>query len=299
MHTNVSWATYTRRLMPAFEYRAPELLDDAIAVLREYGRDARILAGGTDLMIAMRERGLRPGCLVDLRRIPGLATMSLDADGTLRLGALVPVRDVEVAPSIRSGFPLLAAAAGMLASVQVRSLATVGGNLCNASPAADLAPPLLVLDATATAVGPNGSRDLALSSFFAGPGRTTLDGEILVALSVPAMPARARATYIKHGPRSAMDIALVGVAVLAVPDPTGRTFDEVRIALGSVAPTPIRATAAEAALRGAPISVESIERAADIAAGASSPISDVRGSADYRRAMVRALVRRALTEVSL
>lgn len=284
--------------MHAFEYSAPTRLDDALTVLQRYGPEARVLAGGTDLMIAMRERGLRPACLVDIKRISGLADVALNATCTLRLGALVRVRDVERAAPVRAQFPVLASAASMLASVQVRNLATIGGNICNASPAADLAPPLLVLEAVATAVGPNGERKFPIAELFAGPGRTTLNGEILTAFSIGAMPARARAIYLKHGPRNAMDIAIVGVAVLAVPDATGRTWEDVRIALGSVAPTPIRVPAAEAVLRGAPICPEVIEEAAEIVAREASPISDLRGSGDYRRAMVRALTRRALEGVS-
>lgn len=284
--------------MHAFEYSAPTRIDDALRVLARYGPDARVLAGGTDLMIAMRERGLRPSCLVDLRRIGGLAKVTLDPTCRLNLGALVPVRDVERTADIRAGFPVLASAAGMLASVQVRNLATIGGNICNASPAADLAPPLLVLDAEVTAVGPAGERTFPIAALFAGPGRTTLSGEILTGFSVGPMPAGSRAVYLKHGPRNAMDIALVGVAVLAIPDATGKTFGDVRIALGSVAPTPIRVPAAEAILRGAPICQEAIDEAADVAARESSPISDLRATGEYRRAMVRALTRRALEGVA-
>src|ERR1035437_9797475 len=154
-------------------------------------------------MIAMRERGLRLACLVDIKRISGLADVALNATCTLRLGALVPVRDVERAAPGRAQFPVLASAASMLASVQVRNLATIGGNICNASPAADLAPPLLVLEASVTTVGPNGERQLPLSALFAGPGRSTLAGEILTGFSIPAMPERTRTIYLKHGPRSA------------------------------------------------------------------------------------------------
>ncbi len=281
-----------------FEYVAPTRLEDALAFLRRHEPDARILAGGTDLLIAMRERGLKPACLVDIKRIDGLSTVAVDTAGYLTLGALVSVRDVERSPLVRERFPILASAAGMLASVQVRNKATIGGNICNASPAADLAPPLLVLDATATAVGPGGERSIPIAALFAGPGRTILQGEILTGFSVPALAARSRAVYLKHGPRNAMDIAIVGVAVLARLDPRGETWEEVRIGLGSVAPTPIRVPEAERALRGAAAGPEAIARAADMAAEEARPISDVRGSADYRRAIVRSLVRRALEGVS-
>jgi carbon-monoxide dehydrogenase medium subunit len=282
-----------------YEYKAPTTLAEALDALQRFGAEARVLAGGTDLMIAIREHGLRPACVVDVKRIAGLAEVTLDPVGTLGLGALVSVGDIERSIPVLARFPVLVSAASMLASGQVRNLATIGGNICNASPAADLAPPLLVLEAIATAVGTNGERKFPIAALFSGPGRTTLDGEILTAFTIKAMPARARATYLKHGPRNAMDIAIVGVAVLAVPDADGRSWEDVRIALGSVAPTPIRVPAAEAVLRGAPICLEAIEQAADIAAREATPISDLRASGDYRRAMVRALTRRALEEVSL
>jgi carbon-monoxide dehydrogenase medium subunit len=292
--------------LPPFQYAAPEGLDEALDLLRRHAPDARLLAGGTDLLVAMRERGLRTGWLIDLKRIPGLTGISVKPSGELRIGALTPVRDVERSPLVREGWLVLSAAAGMLASIQVRNKATIGGNLCNASPAADLAPPLLVLDARAIAAGPDGERAFPIGELFAGPGRTTLSGEILVGIAVPPMPAGARASYQKHGPRGAMDIAIAGVAVLGVPasEATGTAgggaahWAEVRIALGAVAATPVRAPEAEAFLRGAPMDGATIREAAQLAAERATPISDVRGSAAYRTAMIAALTRRALEEVA-
>lgn len=281
-----------------FDYVAPRRLEDALEALHRYGQGARLLAGGTDLMIAMRERGLRPACLIDLKRIPGLSGIGVGPAGEVTIGALTWVREVERSPLVRERFGLLASAAGALASVQVRNKATVGGNICNASPAADLAPPLLVLEAVATAIGPGTERQIPIGEFFAGPGRTNLNGDILTKLSIGRLPPGARAVYLKHGPRAAMDIAIVSVAVLGVADAAGKSWQEARIAVGSSGPTPFRARAAERFLRGAPIGPETIERAAEIAAGEASPISDVRGSGEYRRAMVRALARRGLEEVS-
>ncbi len=284
--------------LPPFRYVVPVRLDDALDLLAEHGPGARVMAGGTDIIVAMRERGLRLGCLVDLKHIPGLAAIGVGPSGSLSIGSLTPVRDVERSAVVRDGWGVLASAAGMLASIQVRNKATLGGNICNASPAADLAPPLLVLDAVAVAYGRQGERSIPMAQLFAGPGRTTLNGDILTGFTIPPMPGGARAVHLKHGPRNAMDIAIAGVAVLAVPDASGTRWADARIALGSVAPTPIRATAAEAALRGALIGPESIDEAARLAAEAASPIGDVRGSADYRRAMIAALTRRALQEVS-
>jgi carbon-monoxide dehydrogenase medium subunit len=291
--------------LPPFQYAAPATLGEALDLLREHAPDARLLAGGTDLLVAMRERGLRTGWLIDLKRIPGLTGISVEASGHLRIGALTPVRDVERSPLARDGWPVLARSAGMLASIQIRNRATIGGNLCNASPAADLAPPLMVLGAQAIAMGADGERTFPLAELFAGPGRTTLAGEVLVSILVPPMPAGARASYQKHGPRGAMDIAIADVAVLGVAEPAAATAEtdprrwaEVRIALGAVAPTPIRAIEAEAVLAGAPVSTETMGEAARLAAAQATPISDVRGSAEYRTAMIAALTRRALEEVS-
>lgn len=284
--------------MYPFEYTAPTLLSEALGALARHGPETRFLAGGTDLMIAIRERGLKPSCLVDLKRIGGLSDITRH-DGRIRIGGLASVRSLERSALIREQLPALSAAAAMLASVQVRNKATIGGNICNASPAADLAPPLLVLDAVAIVVGPAGERRIPIAELFAGPGRTHLNGDILTAFEVPIMPAGARATYVKHGPRSAMDIAIVGAAALVVPDASGKRVAEVRIALGSVAPTPIRAWAAEATLRGAPIDPEMIQQGARVAAQEDAcPIADVRGSAEYRRAMVAAMTRRALQDVT-
>ena len=284
-----------------FEYRAPIQLDDAVAALREFGPQAKLLAGGTDLLIAMRERGVRPSCVIDLKRISGLADLALGADGSLRLGALVSIRDIEVSALIAEHFPILSRTAALMGSVQVRNKSTVGGNICNASPAADLVPPLLVLDASVTVVGPAGERTLPLASLFGATGGTCLVGEILTSIHVPPIPARARAVYLKHSPRDAMDFTMVGVAALAAPDAAGQTFAEARIALASVAPTGIRVPSAELVLRGAPIDAASIARAAEVAAHDVRPAvrRAWRGSAEYRGAMIRALVTRALEEVAL
>lgn len=284
-----------------FEYAAPTRLDDALHLLHRHGPQARVLAGGTDLVISMRERGLQPSCLVDLKRIAGLSGIEVDSTGALQLGAMTLLRDIVRSAVIRERFAILAEAASKMGSVQVRNRATVGGNICNASPAADLAPPLLALDASVTIAGLDGERTLSLQVLFESDGGARLNGEILTGLTIPAMPERARAVFLKHSPRDAMDFTVVGVAVLAVPDPDGRTFQDVRIALGSVAATPIRVPAAEASLRGAPISAESIERAAEIAASEARPVArrPWRGSAEYRRMMVRSLTQQALEEVSL
>jgi carbon-monoxide dehydrogenase medium subunit len=284
-----------------FEYRAPTRLEDAVALLGEHGLDARVLAGGTDLLIAMRERGLRPSCVIDLKRIAGLSDVTPAPDGGLRLGALVALRAIEVSALIAERFPILSRTAALMGSVQLRNKSTVGGNICNASPAADLVPPLMVLDASVTMVGPAGERTLPLVDLFSAGGGTCLNGEILTSIHVPPMPARARAVYLKHSPRDAMDFTMVGVAVLASPDAAGRTFDDVRIALASVAPTGIRVPSAERALCGATIDAESIARAAAIAADDVRPAvrRAWRGSAEYRQAMIRTLLTRALMEAAL
>lgn len=227
------------------------------------------LAGGTDLLIRLRD-GAKVERVVNLKRIEALGSIRRTDAGT-EIGA-----SVTLARLVREGgIPLLAETALQMASPQIRNLATVVGNLCNASPAADLAPPLLCLEARVRIAGAGNSREVALGDFIAGPGRTCLKaGEIVTHVVVP--PDGAKGTYLKFTVRNAMDIAIVGVAVV-------RSAEGVRIALGAVAPTPIRARAAEKA-----------KDPAEVAAAECSPIDDLRASAGYRREIVRVLVRRAL-----
>jgi CO/xanthine dehydrogenase FAD-binding subunit len=289
--------------MQAFDYCAPATLAEALELLADGpgGPSSRVIAGGTDLMPKMRAGVLQPAMLVNIKRVPELHGLDFDPHTGLRLGALVTLRELVRAEPVRAHYPCLAAAAGWMASEQVRSFATVGGNLCNASPSADLAPPLLALDAQVVLASARGERRLPLDEFFLGPGRSALQaGELLKEMVVPPpdglqVPEGGTTVYLKHAPRAFMDIAVVGVAVRV------RLQDGVctaaRIALGAVAPVPLRARRAEDALAGAPLTDERVAAAAALAAEACAPIDDVRGAAWYRRRMVTVLVRRGIEEV--
>ena len=276
--------------LQGFEYAEPTSLEEAFAIL---GRNegARILAGGTDLVLGMRERKFEPRVVVNIKRIPSLDRMKIDDHGGLRIGALVTINAIDSSDRVRTTFPILASAAHSLGSYQIRNRATVGGNLCNASPAADTAPPLIALGAVAKIAGPREERIVKLEDFFVGPGRTALSkDEILVEIDVPNPPRGSYGAYLKHGPRNAMDIATVNAALMCTL--SGHKCEDARIVLGSVAPTPMRARKAEKAIRGKPTDENTVRKAAELASEECSPISDVRASAEYRRAMVKAVVRR-------
>jgi carbon-monoxide dehydrogenase medium subunit len=251
------------------------------------------VAGGTDLVPQLKGGMLRPPCVVDLSGVAPLRRLARGESGALRIGASVTARTLERDDAVRAHYPGLAESGGMIGSVQIRNLATVGGNLCNAAPSADMAPPLLALDAEAVIAGPRGERRVPLASFFVGVRRTVLaSDELLVELVVPAPGPRSGGSYRRHTPRRELDIAVVGVASqLTLSD---GVCAKARIALAAVAPIPLRATAAEQALEGRPVTPEQLERAATLAADAARPISDQRGSADFRRHLVRVLTRRTL-----
>jgi CO/xanthine dehydrogenase FAD-binding subunit len=275
----------------AFDYHTPETLVEALSLLERLDGRARLIAGGTDLLLKMRAGVLAPPVLINIKRLPELKGIEFDEREGLRLGALATVREWARAGAIKSHYPVVAQAAGLMASEQVRSLATLGGNLCNAAPSADLAPPLIALDATAEVVGPAGERTLPLADFFLGPGQTVLQsGELLRAIRLP--PPRGRAVYWRHTPRAAMDIAVAAAAVWLLFE--GAVCREARLVLGAVAPIPLRVHQAEAELTGRPLTPDSAERAAAAAAAGCSPIDDIRASAAYRRRIVAVLVRRGL-----
>ncbi len=289
-------STFIRRFVVRFfEYYAPKTLDEAIQLLVRHGEGAYPLAGGTDLVTKARYGHLRPRVIVNLKRIPGLNDIAPEEDGGLRLGALVTL--AEIARSLLMGerYPLLAQTARKMGSVLIRNLATVGGNLCNAAPSADMAPPLIALGAEAVIVGPRGERRVRLEKFFHGPGQTELrHGELLTAIRLPPPRPRTRGVYLKHIYRQAMDIAIVGVAVLLQFDEQEAIAEDARIVLGAVAPTPLRVPEAESVLIGAPLTEDRRLEAARRAARAARPIDDTYSSAWYRREMVGVLTRRAL-----
>jgi len=278
-----------------FDYFAPESLEEAFAILRKRGDGGKLLAGGTDLVVQMKETGLHPSYVVSLRRLRELRGMAFDERQGLRMGAMTTMAEIEQHPVVQRLYPVLVDGARILGSVQTRNMATLGGNVCNAAPSADTAPPLLVLEARADVVGPGGRRQVPLEQFFTGPGQTVLGrDEILVGLHIPAPAPRTGACYERHTPRAEMDIAVVGVAALVTLEPGRDLIREARIALGAVAPTPVRAREAEASLAGQPSSEEAFQKAAELAVNAASPISDVRGSAAFRRHLVRVMTARCL-----
>lgn len=280
--------------MRRFELALPGSVDDCLGILAKQGPDAKLLAGGTDLLPQLKNGLLKPSWVIDLSGVPALRGLGRGNGRGLRVGAAVTARELERDPFVRSAYPALAESAALVGSVQVRNLATVGGNLCNAAPSADMAPPLLALDAEAVIAGPEGQRRVPLGSFFLGVRRTVLaPGELLVELVVPDPGPHSGGTYVRHTPRRELDIAVVGVASqLTLSD---GVCVRARIALAAVAPVPLRATAAEQALEGHAVTPERIAQAADLATEAARPISDQRGSADFRRHLVRVLTRRTLT----
>ncbi len=281
-----------------FDYAQPSTLEESWALLHKYRGKATVLAGGTDVMRKTRARSLDPECLIDITGIAGLGDISDDGNHGLRIGSTVTIRDVETSPLVRQRFPVLAEAAGLLGSVAIRNVATLGGNICNASPAAECAPALLCLSAEARIVGPAGERLVPLEDFFTGPGATVLgDDEILAEIHVPASEPGSRAAYLKHSARGSIDLAIVGVAAVGVFDPTDRVCHGIRMALGAVAPTPIRTRTAEDLVRGKVLDEEQVAAAAEAAAEEARPISDVRGSEAYRRDMVRVFTRRVLRDL--
>lgn len=279
--------------MRRFELALPESLDDCLRLLAQRGPETKLLAGGTDLLPQMKNSVVMPKRVIDLSGVARVKILECDAKG-LRIGAAVPARQVEQDPRVREGYAAVAESAALLGSVQVRNLATVGGNICNAAPSADMAPPLVALEAQAVIAGPKGERRVPLSDFFTGVRKTVVGpDELLVEIFVPAPGPHSGGCYIRHTPRRELDIAVVGVASQVTV--ANGVCAKVRISLAAVAPTPVRAAAAEAALEGKPLTPELIERAADLAGQAAKPISDQRGSADFRRHLVRILTRRTLT----
>jgi carbon-monoxide dehydrogenase medium subunit len=282
-------------LLPRFEYRRASSLVQAATLLAE-SEGARALAGGTDLLVDLRERRQRLAMLVDVSELPELGGIAEEADGTIAIGAGVTVGELLADPVVTGRLPALRAAGRDFADFLTRNKATVGGNLANASPGADLAVALLALDAAVVLAGPDGERTLPLDAYLLGPRRTAgRPGELIRQVRVRRQGGHQ--AWHKLGLKRGGAIAVVSVAAWVERDRAGRVADA-RIALGAVAPRPFRPRDAESALVGAPLEAARVERAAELAAGAARAITDVRGSAEYRTAMVRALVARALAAAS-
>jgi len=276
-----------------FDYLEPQTIQEAVSLLTKYDGKAKVIAGGTDLMNLIRTKMIRAEYVVDIEHVPGLDYVRYDDKGALTIGALTTIRALELSAELKEHHPVISQAAGQLGSMAIRNMGTIGGNLCHASPAADTAPSLIGLGATVKIVGPAGKRIVALEDFFTGPGQTVLQrGEMAVEIQVPSMPRHTQGVYLKHSIRGTADLAIVGVAVIATLD--GERCQNVKIVLGAVAPTPMRARNAEEVLEGKEIDDALIENAAQAAADESRPITDVRASADYRKEMVKVFTRWAI-----
>lgn len=285
------------RKLPKFEYFRPESFKEAMKILKKHKGKIRPLAGGTDLFIAMKEEEAVWENVLDLKGIPDYDFIR-EADGGIEIGALATVRSVETSTLIKEKIPLLAAAAGTIGSVQIRNRATMGGNLCNAAPSADTAPALLCLGAMAEIIEESGARRIRLEDFFMGPGKTILrDSALLRKIMIPFLPPNSAGIYFKESPRRAMDLAVAGVSCLMTLDSAKKKCLTCRIALGAVAPTPMRAKRAENILMDGAITDKEIAAAGEAASQECRPISDVRGSAEFRREMVSVLVKKGLGEL--
>ncbi len=287
--------------MRTVQYFAPESMQEAIDLLQQQGTGTRPLAGGTDLVVQMKEGSTKfplPPSLVSLRRIQELRGVEFGEAEGLRIGAGTTMAELAGSATLRDRFPAIVEGAAVVGSLQTMNMATVGGNLCNAAPSADTAPSLLVYEADAIIVGPSGQRWLPLDKFFFAPGKTALSPyELLLELRALAPPSGTGSSYLRHTPRKRMDIAVVGVAALLTLG-TGDLIQRARIALGAVAPMPIRAPQAEAILQGNMSTEGLFRRAAEAAAEEAQPISDIRGSADFRRHLVRVMTERCLQEAA-
>jgi len=274
--------------LPEFEWLSTYSVEQTCALLAESGDDTMVIAGGTDLLTKMKHRRTVPRRIINIKQIPHLDRISYDETDGLRIGALATVQAIETAAVIARRFPALKQAAAVLGTTQIRNTATLGGNLANASPSAEFAPPLIALGASVRCVGLGGERRVAVEELFVAPGKTVLRrDELLTEVHVPALPAGAQSVYLKHSLRR-MDVAIASAAVFLWRE--GDLCREVRIALGAVGPTPFRATKAEAALRGQRLSAQRLEEAARVASHESVPIDDLRAYAAYRCKLVAMLV---------
>ena len=284
--------------LPEFDYIKPKTLVEASAFLAERPRDARVFVGGTDIIVRMRDGFWKEKYLVDVKGLDGMKAIAFDPKAGLTIGAAVNMNQIVASPEVNQHYPLLAEAAHSVASYQLRTRATLSGNICNASPAGDTIGACMVFNGALSVHGVGGVRREPLSTFFFGPGRTQLQpGDIATTIHLPLPPKGAVGRYLKLGRNNIGDLAIIGVTALGWSDgetPSGFRF---RIALASVAPTPLIPVEAEKILEGKPITEAVIAEAANAAMEAATPINDVRSSARYRKLMVRNLTRQAVTEV--
>ena len=279
-----------------FDYFEPSSALEAVDALRRGKGGYKALAGGTDVIIHLRRRAKSYQALVNIKRLPGIATWSAGPGDGLSIGAATPFRSLETSPFVQERFAALVEAIQVIGSLQLRNMATIGGNLCNASPSADSAPALMVAGATATFFDDDGGEQtVPVAKLFAGPGKSILGPSgLLLRIDVPGPAGMTGSSFERLTPRNAMDIAIVSAASQLTLEPSGGRVRDVAIALGAVAPTPVRAYKAEDLLRGFEPTPELLAKAGAVAMDECSPIDDIRGGASYRKAMVGVLVRRTL-----
>ena len=285
-------------LLPDFDYEKPQSLDRAVALLQDKKRNPKVFAGGTDLLVQMKEGLFSYGLLVDIKAIPELSRIEVDKNGALTFGAAVTMAEligwIRSHPGWWSG---LAIGPDSVGSPQIRNRATVVGNICRASPSADTAPGLMALDAAVEIVGPEGERSVPVLELITGPGQTALSSdEIVISVYLPEPDGPTKLVYIKQGTRRAMDLAAVSVAARLTANGSKSRIRTARIVLGAVAPTPLRLTEGEALLVENGVNPGVLEKIARLANEKSQPIDDVRASADYRSETVQVLTKRAITE---
>jgi len=273
-----------------FEYIKPDSIKETISILSQFREKAQILNGGTDLIVEMRDKIIQPEYLVDIKAIPQLNRITYNKQDGLNIGATVTLNEISNSKVVQTNYPILVKACKTVGSYQVRNRATLAGNICNASPAADTAPPLLVLKAKVNIIGPTGEKVVPINQFFTGVKKNILKkGEIVTSITIPPIKDKWTGIYLKQGRKKEVDLATVGVAVVCV-------RDEVRIALGAVAPVPVRAFRTEELLKGKTIDESLLEKAGKSALTEVSPISDIRSSQEYREEIVKVLVRRAILQ---
>lgn len=280
--------------MKNFRYFSPKSLNEVYSLFEDFRQNIYIMSGGTDLLVRMKNKEINVDGIIDIKRIPHLNHIDDNDKLGLKIGACSSIADVEKNLRLLPQYAALMEAATSIGSVQIRNKGTIGGNLCSASPAADLAPPFIVLDSTVRIFGKAGERIVRLEDFFLGPGKTVLEeGEVLTEVQVPKIPPGGRSAYMKFSRRSGFDLAIVGVACFLVINDDSRC-ELARIAMGAVAPTPVRAKRAETLMAGEKMSDPLIEEVSKMAAEEAKPISDIRSSANFRREIVKILVNRCI-----
>jgi len=281
--------------MQAFDYVLTRSVEQTVLLLAQHGDQARVLSGGTDLLVQLREGRRRAAFVVDIKPIPEVNVLNYDPSQGLQLGAAVPCHLICGHQALAAAYPGLLDAISLVGGIQIRGRASVGGNLCNASPAADTIPALIVHQAVCVIAGPGGCREVPVEEFCTAPGQTLLQtGEFLVALHIPPPKPGFGASYLRFTPRNEMDIAVVGAGASVILDASGTSFESARVALGAVAPTPLLVPEAGAVLVGRAVSDEAIDEAARAAQAAARPIDDMRGTVAQRRHLAAVLTRRAL-----